>query len=180
MAWTDSEIINRFREDSTRDQAFKALVAQYQERIYWHARRMAGNHEDANDITQNVFIKIWKHLGVYREEGALYSYIYRIVANESLSLLEKRKKHLSSSIDDSPSLANQLTTHHGLDEEEILLKLESAIHSLPPKQKQVFIMRYYDELKYEDMAVLLQTSEGALKASYHHALKKIEKILKGD
>jgi RNA polymerase sigma factor (sigma-70 family) len=180
MAWTDSEIISRFREPATRDQAFKALVQQYQERIYWHARRMAGNHEDADDITQNVFIKIWKHLDGYREDAALYSYIYRIVANESLSLIEKRKKHLSTSMDESPFLHNQLTAHQSMDEQDVTGLLEAAINTLPAKQKQVFIMRYYDELKYEDMAELLQTSVGALKASYHHALKKMEKILKGD
>ena len=175
----DHMIHASFREDKTRELAFTQLVRKYQERLYWHVRRMVVAHDDANDIIQNVFIKVWKSLEHFREEANLYTWLYRIATNETLSWMEQQKKRTSISLsnDDDGSIANRLEAEKGFDANKLEWRLQQAIQSLPDKQKAVFNLRYYDEMPYEEMATVLDTSVGALKASYHHAVKKVEAFL---
>ena len=174
----DQEILASFRQEKTKELAFTQLMMKYQERLYWHVRRMVVNHEDANDIIQNVFIKVWKSLGGFREEANLYTWLYRIATNETLTWLEHQKKrgHISLTGNET-ALANKLKTQKGFDPNKLEWKLQQAIQSLPEKQRIVFNLRYYDEMPYEEMAMVLETSTGALKASYHHAVKKVEAFL---
>ena len=175
----DHMILASFREEKTRELAFTQLVRKYQERLYWHVRRMVVAHDDANDIIQNVFIKVWKSLEHFREEANLYTWLYRIATNETLSWMEQQKKRTSISLsdDDDGSIANRLEAEKGFDVNKLEWRLQQAIQSLPDKQKAVFNLRYYDEMPYEEMATVLDTSVGALKASYHHAVKKVEAFL---
>ena len=175
----DHMILASFREEKTRELAFTQLVRKYQERLYWHVRRMVVAHDDANDIIQNVFIKVWKSLEHFREEANLYTWLYRIATNETLSWMEQQKKRTSISLsdDDDGSIANRLEAEKGFDANKLEWRLQQAIQSLPDKQKAVFNLRYYDEMPYEEMATVLDTSVGALKASYHHAVKKVEAFL---
>ncbi|MFN0276436.1 MAG: RNA polymerase sigma factor [Chitinophagales bacterium] len=178
---SDKEILQHFRNESTRDRAFSELVKVYSKKLYWHVRRMVTDHEDTNDIVQNAFIKIWKGLPNFKEESALYTWLYRIATNEAITFLNNRKKMQSIALENAPVLAGGIVHAEAApDGEAIANKLQHAIESLPAKQKQVFVMRYYDEMKYEDMEELLGTSVGALKASFHHAVKKIESFLTGD
>lgn len=144
-------------------------------------RRLVVNHEDANDVLQNVFIKVWTYLDNFREESNLYTWMYRIATNETLTYLEKEKKRTSVSLSDHESgLANRLHAEKGFDANKLEWRLQQAIQSLPEKQRVVFTLRYYDEMPYEQMSQVLETSVGALKASYHHAVKKVEEFLKRD
>lgn len=179
IAIEDHMILATFREEKTRELAFTQLVRKYQERLYWHVRRMVVSHDDANDIMQNVFIKVWKSLGSFREEANLYTWLYRIATNESLTWMEQQKKRTSISLsdDEDESISNKLEAEKGFDANKLEWRLQQAIQSLPDKQKAVFNLRYYDEMPYEEMATVLDTSVGALKASYHHAVKKVEAFL---
>lgn len=178
----EKSLLAAFRDDSTKEKAFTELVKRYQERLYWHIRRMVVHHEDTNDILQNIFVKVWKNLGEFREEANFYTWLYRIGTNETLTYLEqqRRKSSLSLSDDgeDSLGLGNRLKAEQGYDANKIEWKLQQAILTLPEKQRLVFNLRYYDEMPYEKMSEILGTTEGALKASYHHAAKKIEAFLK--
>lgn len=176
----DHMLVTSFRNEKLKEASFTQLVRKYQERLYWHVRRMVVTHDDTNDILQNVFIKVWKNLGEFREESNLYTWLYRIATNESLSWIEKQKKRSSVSLSDSAIFTEKLTSEKDFDANKIEWRLQQAIQSLPEKQKVVFNLRYYDEMPYEDMAGVLGTSVGALKASYHHAVKKVEAFLKGD
>lgn len=168
-------ILTAFREERTREKAFTQLVKQYQERLYWHVRRMVLNHEDANDVLQNVFIKVWKNLGEFRGESGLYTWLYRIATNETLTWLEQQKRKSALSLSDHEGvLANKLEAEKGFDGNKLEWRLQKAIQTLPEKQRIVFNLRYFDEMPYEKMSEVLDTSVGALKASYHHAVKKIE------
>jgi RNA polymerase sigma-70 factor (ECF subfamily) len=177
----DRGLLIAFREEATKERAFTELVKRYQERLYWHVRRMVVNHDDANDILQNVFVKVWKSLGEFREEANLYTWLYRIATNETLTYLDQQKRRsvVTISDDEENGLANRLKAEQGYDAHKIEWRLQQAIHTLPEKQRIVFNLRYYDEMSYDKMAAVLETSEGALKASYHHAVKKIEAFLKG-
>jgi RNA polymerase sigma factor (sigma-70 family) len=171
----DVILLEQFRTPVTREKAYTALIRKYQERLYWHIRRMVVEHEDANDVLQNVFIKVWKGLDGFREDSQLSTWLYRIASNESLSFLEQKKRKGAISLDYSENgLSNQLKAEKGFDANKLEWKLQLAIQSLPEKQKLVFSLRYYDEMPYEEMSRILETSEGALKASYHHAVKKVE------
>ena len=174
----DNLILSSFRLQATREQAFTHLVQKYQERLYWHIRRMVVEHEDTNDILQNVFIKVWKHLEDFREASGLYTWLYRIATNETVSWMDQQKKRTAVSLDgeDNP-IAERLEAQKGFDANKLEWKLQQAIQSLPEKQRIVFSLRYYDEMPYEKMAEVLDTSTGALKASYHHAVKKVEQFL---
>lgn len=176
----DRGLLMAFREDATKEKAFSELVKRYQERLYWHVRRMVINHEDANDILQNVFIKVWKNLGEFREQSNLYTWLYRIGTNETLTWLDQQKRRAAVSLsdDEDNGLSNRLKSEQGYDANKIEWKLQQAIQTLPDKQRIVFNLRYYDEMPYDKMSEVLETSEGALKASYHHAVKKIEAFLK--
>lgn len=179
----DRGLLAAFRNETTREKAFSELVKRYQERLYWHIRRMVVNHDDANDILQNVFIKVWKNLAEFREEANLYTWLYRIGTNETLTWLDQQKRRaalsLSADDEDNNSLSGRLKSEQGYDANKIEWKLQQAIQTLPEKQRIVFNFRYYDEMPYDKMSEILGTSEGALKASYHHAVKKIESFLKG-
>lgn len=174
----DSLIISKFASPDTREEAFNALLAKYQEKIYWHVRRMVINHDDADDLVQDIFIKVWRNLEKFREDSQLYTWLYRIATNECITFLNKKKNRLSVSIDDEDSsfLAETLTSSNYFDGDKAELKLQEAILTLPDKQRLVFNMRYFEEIKYDDMSAILGTSVGALKASYHLAVKKIEKF----
>lgn len=175
----DSVLLDAFRETATREAAFTKIVRKYQERLYWHVRRLVINHEDANDVLQNVFIKVWKYLENFRQESNLYTWLYRIATNETLTFLEKEKKRQALSLSDEDSgLAYKLSAESGFDPNKLEWKLQQAIQRLPEKQRVVFTLRYYEEMPYDEMEKVLETSAGALKASYHHAVKKVEAFIK--
>ncbi len=171
----DKELLMQFKNESSKEAAYTRIIKKYQEKLYWHIRRMVVEHEDANDVLQNMFIKVWKSLDNFREDSQLYTWLYRIATNESLSFLEQQKKRSSSSLsDDDGYLSNKLVADKDFDGNKLEWKLQLAIQQLPQKQKAVFNLRYFEEMPYEEMSRVLETSEGALKASYHHAVKKIE------
>jgi RNA polymerase sigma factor (sigma-70 family) len=177
----DKELLYQFREAATKEQAFTALVKKYQEKLYWHIRRLVVDHDDANDVMQNVFIKVWKALENFREDSQLYTWLYRIATNEALTFLEQQKKRSTVSLsDDEDGLSNRVKADTNFDANRLEWKLQVAIQQLPEKQRVVFNLRYYDEMPYQEMSRVLDTSEGALKASYHHAAKKIEEFLKNN
>lgn len=182
MALTDSsdaELLVQFRNEETKERAYTAIIKKYQERLYWHIRRMVVDHDDANDVLQNVFIRVWNGLSNFREDSQLYTWLYRIATNESLTFLENQKKRSAVSLSDVESgLSNKIKADQNFDANRLEWKLQLAIQKLPEKQRLVFNLRYYDEMPYEEMSRILDTSEGALKASYHHAAKKIEEYIK--
>ncbi len=172
----DRDIVQLLKTDVNR--GFRVLVESYSNRLYWHIRRLVILHEDADDALQNTFINAWRNIGEFRNESALYTWLYAIATNEALALINKRKRNAAVSIDDIKSyLSNSAEGSTWFDGDEIQVKLQNAILKLPEKQRIVFNLRYYDEMPYEEMSKVLKTSEGALKASYHHAVKKIEQML---
>jgi RNA polymerase sigma factor (sigma-70 family) len=172
---TDTELLIQFRDPVTKEKAFTTIIKKYQEKLYWHVRRMVVEHEDANDVLQNVFIRVWNGLENFREDAQLYTWLYRVATNECLTFLEQQKKKSSISLSEVESgLSNKLKADKDFDANKLEWKLQVAIQQLPEKQRIVFNLRYYDEMPYEEMSRTLETSEGALKASYHHAVKKIE------
>jgi RNA polymerase sigma factor (sigma-70 family) len=174
----DRELLYTFNDPSTKEQGFTAIVKKYQEKLYWHIRRMVINHDDANDVLQNMFIKVWKGLQNFREDSQLYTWLYRIATNECLTYLELQKKRGSISLNDVENgLANRLKADTNFDANRLEWKLQLAIQQLPEKQRIVFNLRYYDEMPYDEMSKILDTSAGALKASYHHSAKKIEEYI---
>jgi len=181
MGIADSEILEKFSRESTKNEAFGLLIQKYQEKIYWLCRRMVINHDDADDLVQEVFIKVWKNLDGFRADAQLYSWIYRIASNECLQFLKKQKQRNQTSLDDANHhLADQYGSLDVLNGDQIQAKLYSAIATLPEKQKLIFQMKYFDELKYEEISTILGTSVGGLKASFHLAVKKIEEHLKNN
>jgi len=177
----DSFIISKILNEETRDYGFNLLVKAYKERIYWHVRKMVIDHDDADDLTQTVFIKIWKGLGNFREDSRLYTWIYRIATNECLNFLNKKKRKFFIPINDVASeLSNKIDDDNLITGDEIQIKLQKAILTLPDKQRLVFNMKYFDEMKFEEIADITGTSVGALKASYHHAVRKIEEFVTRD
>jgi RNA polymerase sigma factor (sigma-70 family) len=171
----DTELLLQFRDPSTKEKAFTAIIKKYQEKLYWHVRRMVIEHEDANDVLQNVFIRSWNGLDNFREDSQLYTWLYRIATNECLTFLEQQKRKATVALGDVESgLSNKIIADKYFDPNKLEWKLQLAIQQLPEKQRIVFNLRYYDEMPYGEMSLMLDTSEGALKASYHHAVKKIE------
>ncbi|MEO5888777.1 MAG: sigma-70 family RNA polymerase sigma factor [Ferruginibacter sp.] len=171
----DTELLMQFKDPVTKERGFTAIIKKYQEKLYWHIRRMVVDHDDANDVLQNMFIKVWNGLENFREDSQLYTWMYRIATNESLTFLEQQKKRASVSIDNVENgLSNRLMADKNFDGNKAEWKLQLAMQELPEKQRAVFNLRYYDEMPYAEMSKVLETSEGALKASYHHAVKKIE------
>jgi len=180
-AATDTELLIQFRDPVTKEKAYTAIIKKYQEKLYWHIRRMVVDHDDANDVLQNVFIRVWKGLENFREDSQLYTWLYRIATNESLTFIEQQKKRSAVSLnDDEAGLSNKVKADQHFDFQKLEWKLQLAIQQLPEKQRVVFNLRYYDEMPYEEMSKVLETSEGALKASYHHAVKKIEDYIKNN
>ena len=174
----DKELLIQFKELPNKEKAFTAIIKKYQEKLYWHIRRMVVEHEDTNDILQNMFVKVWKGLENFREDSQLYTWLYRIATNECLTFLEQQKRRYAISMDEEDTgLTNKVKASEGFDVNKLEWKLQIAIQKLPEKQRIVFNLRYYDEMPYEQMSRVLETSEGALKASYHHAAKKIEDFI---
>jgi RNA polymerase sigma factor (sigma-70 family) len=163
------------------NKGFRLIVEKYSSRLYWHIRRLVILHEDADDALQNTFINAWRSLKDFRSESSLYTWLYTIATNEALAVINKRKRNSAISFDDLGShFANSQEGSTWFDGDEAQVKLQNAILQLPEKQRIVFNLKYFDEMTYEEMSKVLMTSEGALKASYHHAVKKIEKIITGD
>ncbi len=176
--YTDEELLEMFIEGDNPNYAFNLIVRKYQESVYWHIRRLVITHEDANDIVQDVFVKAWRGLHKFRRDAGLYTWLYRIATNEALSFLKKKKRRMFlSMMDAGKQLEDSLEADVYYQGDDLQRKVHKAILSLPEKQRAVFNLRYYDEMKYEDMTRVLNTSVGALKASYHHAVKKIEKYI---
>lgn len=182
---TDQEILDLFHTDGRREQAFGLLLKKYDQKLYWHIRRIVIDHDDADDVLQNTFLKIWKNLEKFRADAQLFSWMYRIATNECINFINQKKKHQHLTFDSTDSeedntfQASRVVKGESfqVDSEHILDRLKAAIESLPEKQRIVFSMRYYDEFSYEEMSEMLGTSVGALKASYHHAVQKVEKFV---
>ncbi|RSK39319.1 RNA polymerase sigma factor [Mangrovimonas spongiae] len=176
---TEKDLIKRLTTKGTKDNAFKELLHLYKERLYWHIRKIVLSHDDADDVLQNTFIKVFKNIDKFKGDSQLYSWMYRIATNESLTFLKKKSKRLQISDEElQQQTINNLEADVYFNGDDIQLKLQKAIATLPQKQQLVFNMKYFDDIKYKDMANILDTSEGALKASYHMATKKIEAYLK--
>lgn len=170
--------MSQLADKKTRSTAFSSLVRLYQERLYWHIRKMVLSHDDANDILQNTLMKAWNGIEGFRGDSQISSWLYRIATNETMTFLAARRMRNVAIMDDEEQLLmNQLHADSYFDGTEAEMKLQEAIVTLPEKQRLVFNMKYYDDLTYDQMEAILETSVGALKASYHHAVKKIEKIL---
>lgn len=176
MPVSDEEILELFKAEKSQEQAFRLLVEKYSQRLYHQIRSLVTTHEDTDDVLQNVLVKVWRHLGNFREDAQLSTWLYRIAYNESITFLKQRRKHFSESLEDRH---DQPISGTFTDGDDIQKQLQAAIEQLPEKQRLVFHMRYYDEMPYEEMSQVLGTSVGALKASYHHAAKKIEAYLTG-
>lgn len=174
----EEELIARLIDPKTQRQAFEEVVNQYSQQLYWQIRKMVITHSDADDVLQNVFIKVWTNLDAFRAESKLSTWLYRIAVNESITFINREKTKRNLSIDDDDSfLGDQLESDPYFDGDEAALKLQKAILTLPEKQRLVFNMKYFEDLKYSEISEILNTSEGALKASFHHASKKIEEYL---
>jgi RNA polymerase sigma factor (sigma-70 family) len=171
----DREILDKFRVDATKQLAFNLLIRKYQKRVYWLARKMVIDHDDANDIAQEVFVKVWFNLEDFRAESGLFTWIFRIATNECIGFLRKKKRRFFLPIHDvEGELAGKIHSESHFTGDEIQKKLQLAVLKLPEKQRIVFNMKYYEEITYEEMSQILGTSVGALKASYHHAVQKIQ------
>lgn len=174
----DKDLLDKIRNPETLNYGFNMLVRTYQQRIYWHVRKMVIDHDDADDITQDVFVKIHKAIGNFREDAQLFTWIYRIATNECLSFLTKKRRRFFLPLEDvGKELSTKVDTASDMGGDEIQKKLQKALLTLPDKQRLVFNMKYFDDLPYEQISQITRTSVGALKASYHHAVKKIEDYL---
>ena len=181
MGQDDRNLISDLKDSNKRDLAFHVLVKKYQERLYWHIRKIVLSHEDADDVLQNTFIKVLRSIDNFREESSLYTWLYRIATNESLTFINSAKRKSFMPLNEtSDYLMDNLTSDPWFDGDEVQLKLQKAILGLPEKQRLVFNMKYFEELKYDEISEILGTSVGALKASYHHAVKKIEEFIKNN
>lgn len=176
---SDENILNLLQAQPTAEHGFRLLMQKYQEQLYWVVRRMVGEHEDANDVIQNCFIKVFKNIDKFERKSKLYTWMYRIATNEAITFLNQKKRKATNSIEDGEMpLADQLQADESPNGEALELRLQMALEQLPEKQRLVFHLRYYDEQSYDDISQTLGTSVGALKASYHHAVKKIETYFK--
>ncbi len=172
-------LIIQLQEPKTKEIAFKHLLSLYKERLYWHIRKIVISHDDADDVLQNTFIKIFKNIDNFKKESKLYSWMYRIATNEAITFINKRAKEKNVDITEyQQQLVSTLDSDHWFTGDEIQLILQKAIATLPRKQQLVFNMKYFDEMKYNQISDILETSVGALKASYHIAAKKIEQFIK--
>ena len=172
-------LIEQLKNVQTKEKAFRELIKLYKERLYWHIRKIVISHDDTDDVLQNTFIKIFKNIDKFNQESKLFSWMYRIATNESITFINKRAKKRNVDITDyQQELASTLTSDEFFTGDEIQIILQKAIATLPQKQQLVFNMKYFDELKYDEISEILETSVGALKASYFHAVKKIEHYIK--
>ena len=176
--YNEEIVIEKLHNPHTMREAFGQVVEHYGERLYWQIRKMVVSHEDADDLLQNTFLKAWSNIEMFRAEARLSTWLYRIAVNETITFLNRERQRNNISVDSDDSfLLNNIEADEWFDGDEIQLRLQQAITRLPEKQRLVFNMRYFDEMKYEDISEILGTSVGALKASYHHAVKKIEEFL---
>ena len=174
----ESKLLEQLQSNEHKDSAFKELITLYKERLYWHIRHIVKSHDDTDDVLQNTFIKIYKNIHNFKGDSKLFSWMYRIATNESLTFIKQRAKQLQMSNEDIKQLAiDNLKADVYFEGDDIQYKLQQAIATLPEKQQLVFNMKYFQDIKYKDMAQILDTSEGALKASYHIAIKKLEDYL---
>jgi RNA polymerase sigma-70 factor (ECF subfamily) len=172
-------LIEQLKNVRTKEVAFRELISQYKERLYWHVRKIVISHDDADDVLQNTFIKIFKNIDQFKEDSKLYSWMYRIATNESITFINKRAKERNiDSTEIHTELVSNLQSDIYFSGDEIQLILQKAVALLPQKQQLVFNMKYFDDLKYQEISEILETSVGALKASYFHAVKKIENYIK--
>jgi RNA polymerase sigma-70 factor (ECF subfamily) len=177
----EETLVHQLKQKDTQAKAFEVLINTYKERLYWHIRRIVLNHDDADDVLQNTFIKVFRNIEKFKGDSKLYSWLYRIATNESLSFLKTKSRKLGVANEAlHERMANNLQADVYFEGSEIQLKLQQAIATLPEKQKLVFNMKYFEELKYEEISEILETSVGGLKASYHLAVKKLESFLKDD
>ncbi|MGK7395264.1 MAG: RNA polymerase sigma factor [Candidatus Cyclobacteriaceae bacterium M3_2C_046] len=177
----DQELLIRLKKEDSKNYAFNLLVRKYQQKVYWLIRKMVIDHDDTDDLVQEVFVKVWKNLPKFREDAQLYTWIYRIATNECLNFLRKKRRRFFLPIGDVEQELNQkLDQDPYMDGEQIQIKLQKALLKLPDKQRLVFNMKYFEDMKYEQIAQVTNTSVGSLKASYHLAVKKIEEILNQD
>lgn len=177
----EENLVHQLKQADTQSKAFEVLINTYKERLYWHIRRIVLDHDDADDVLQNTFIKVFRNIEGFKGDSKLYSWMYRIATNESLSFLKTKSRKLGVNNEEMHErMANNLQADVYFEGDEIQLKLQQAIATLPEKQKLVFNMKYFDELKYEEISDILDTSVGGLKASYHLAVKKLEAFLKED
>ena len=179
MSETETLLVQQLQSESEKNAAFKTLITLYKERLYWHIRHIVKSHDDADDVLQNTFIKVFKNINKFKGDSQLYSWLYRIATNEALTHLKRNAKLKNITNEDAQDLAiNNLQSDVYYEGEDIQIKLQKAIATLPEKQQLVFNMKYFQDLKYSELSEILDTSEGALKASYHLASKKIEAYLK--
>ena len=178
---SDDHILDLLGTSATHERGFRLLMTRYQEPLYRHVRRMLYDHDDANDVIQNTFIKVFRSVERFEGKSKLYTWLYRIATNEAITFINNRQRKDTDTIDDPDNahLANRLRADTFFDGDEVQIRLQQAIAILPDKQRTVFNLRYYDEMPYEEMSEVLGTSVGALKASYHHAVKKVEGFFKG-
>jgi len=177
---TDEQLlVNQLKNPKTQEQAFRSLMTLYKERLYWHIRKIVLSHDDADDVLQNTFIKVFKNIHSFKENSKLYSWMYRIATNEAITFINKKaaKQHVDIS-ELQHKMADTLHEDTNYTGDEIQELLQKAIFTLPQKQQLVFNLKYFEEMKYNEMSEVLETSVGALKASYFHAVKKIEEFLK--
>lgn len=176
----DDALLRLLQTEETREAGFKQLIKQYQVRLYWHIRRILPEHDDTNDVLQNTFIKVFRNVEQFKGEARLYTWLYKIATNEAITFLNaKKKRTVISMSDDDTNWDETLPAETDIaPAADILERLAQAISRLPDKQRLVFNMRYYDELSYQQISQTLGTSEGALKASFHHAVRKVENFLK--
>lgn len=178
MNLTEEQLVLQLSQPKNRSNAFSVVVRTYQERLYWHIRKMVLSHEDANDVLQNTFMKAWNALDGFRADSQVSTWLYKIATNETLTFLTNKRMRSQNSIDEVEEvLLQNLQADTYFNGNEIQMKLQKAILTLPEKQRLVFNMKYFDDITYDQMEAILGTSVGALKASYHYAVKKIEKIL---
>ena len=180
--YDEATIVEQLHHQATAREAFSRVIEHYSSQLYWHIRRLVIDHDDADDVLQNTFIKAWTNIDNFRGDAQLMTWIYKIATNESITFINKKKARLQASLDDegAEALVADLETDKWFDGDDLQVRLLHAIASLPDKQRVVFTMRYYEEMKYEQMSEILGTSVGALKASYHHAVKKIEAFFQDD
>ena len=177
----DQYLISHFKNEESKHYAFNLLVKKYQQKIYWHIRKMVVDHNDADDLTQEVFVKVWKNLSNFREDAALFTWLYRIATNESLNFLKKKRRRFMLPINDvAKELSKKIDNDPLIEGSEIERKLQKVLLTLPDRQRLVFNMKYFEDLPYKEIAKILEVTEGSLKASYHIAVKKIQQLLGDD
>jgi RNA polymerase sigma-70 factor (ECF subfamily) len=174
----DHIILELISKPESRNDGYRQLIGKYKEKLYWHIRRLVQCHEDTDDVLQNTFLKIVKNIDGFKQQSSLYTWIYRIATNESINFINNKKNKNAESNQNIVNNSQAYLITDTFNEDRVLSTLASAINLLPEKQKLVFNLRYYDEMSYQDMSIITKTSVGALKASYHHAVKKIEEFIK--